>query len=88
MPPFHPAPTLTRREIVAEVTCLLCARPVGTATADRWPPSGPVLFQQAGSSTTRPLAAWWRLRCRVCGGNTAASEFLVRSIRREPPTGS
>ena len=73
---------------LSAVAMLLCPLPVGTATADRWAASRPVLFQQAGSSTTRPLAAWWRLRCRTCGGNTAASELLVRSSPREPPTGS
>ena len=70
--------TPPRRHVVAEVTCLLCARLVGTVIADRWPPGGPVRFQPAGASSAHILAAWWRLRCSVCGGNTAASEFLSR----------
>lgn len=86
IPTLSPARPRPQRVIVAEVTCLLCARPVGTATADRWPPGGSVLFQPAGAPGARPLAAWWRLRCPVCGGNTAASELVVRTVRVEPPT--
>lgn len=85
-PTLSPARPRPQRVIVAEVTCLPCARPVGTATADRWPPVGSVLFQPAGASGARPLAAWWRLRCSVCGGNTAASELVVRTARLELPT--
>jgi hypothetical protein len=32
------------------------------------------------------LANIWRLRCPVCGGNTAADEVTVRSVRLEGPT--
>jgi len=32
------------------------------------------------------LANIWRLRCPVCGGNTAADEITVRTIRLEGPT--
>ncbi len=82
-----PAPPPRRqRLVVAEITCLLCARPVGTARADRWPPTGPVLFQPAGSSTARSLPTIWRLRCPVCGGNTAADDITVRTVRLEGPT--
>jgi len=70
---------------VAEIACLLCARPVGTVRADRWPPNNLVLFQPAGSSTAGPITIW-RLRCPVCGGNTAADEITVRMIRLERPT--
>jgi hypothetical protein len=71
---------------IVEIACLPCGRPVGTARTDRWPPTGPVLFQPAGLSTARPLANIWRLRCPVCGGNTAADEITVRTVRIEGPT--
>ena len=44
------------------------------------------MFQPADSSTARPLANIWRLRCPVCGGNTAADEVTVRTVRLEDPT--
>jgi len=59
MPTLSPARPSPQRVIVAEVTWLLCAR---------------------------PLAAWWRLRCSVCGGNTAGSELVVRTARLVLPT--
>jgi len=82
-----PAPKPERqRQFVAEITCLPCGRPVGTARADRWPPTGPVLFQPAGSSTARRVPTIWRLRCPACGGNTAVDEITVRTVRIEGPT--
>jgi len=86
MPTLSPARPRTQRVIVVEVTCLLRARPVSTATADRWPPGGSVLLQPTGAPGVRPLTAWWRLRCPVCGGNTAASGLVVRTTHLEPPT--
>jgi hypothetical protein len=44
-----------------------------------------MLFQPAGSSSARLLAAWWRLRFPVCGGNTMVSDLLVRTIEPRPP---
>lgn len=84
--PSSPAPVpACQRMFVAEIACLLCARPVGTARANRWPPTGLVLFQPASSSTASPLATIWRLRCPVCGGNTAVNELTVRTVRLEAP---
>jgi hypothetical protein len=71
---------------IADIACLPCGRPVGTVRTDRWPPKGPVLFQPPGSSNAHPLANIWRLRCPVCGGNTAADEVTVRTVRLEDPT--
>ena len=83
--PLAPAPTTIRRVMVAEITCLLCARTIGTATADTWPPASPVLFQPIGSRTVRVVAAWWRVRCPDCGGNTVVSELVARTVRCESP---
>ncbi len=72
--PSSPAPKPERQPLfIAEIACLPCA-------------TGPVLFQPAGLSTARPLANIWRLRCPVCGGNTAADEITVRTVRLEGPT--
>ena len=85
--PSSPAPKPERQLLfIADIACLPCGRPVGTARSHRWPPKGPVLFQPAGSSNARPLANIWRLRCPVCGGNTAADEITVRTARLEGPT--
>jgi hypothetical protein len=71
---------------VAEIACLLCARPVGTATSASWPPSGPVLFRSADSLVDCQVPAIWRMRCPVCGGNTAVDELATRTVRTEGPT--
>jgi hypothetical protein len=90
--PDPPTPTSTsatprrKQVIVAELACLMCARPVGIATTDSGPPQGPVRFKPAKSATIHRLATWWRLRCPTCGGNTAATELVVRTVRLEPPT--
>src|SRR6202030_4609971 len=63
-----PAPA-RQRLFVAEIACLLCGRPVGTAMAESWPPCGPVVFRPADSTTERQLPAVSRLRCPMCGGN-------------------
>jgi hypothetical protein len=63
----------------------MCARSIGTILADRWPPRGSVLFTSPESTRARPLATWWRLRCPICGGNTAATEVEVHTVRHEPP---
>ena len=73
-----------RRVFVAEIVCLLCGREAGTATAEHWPPTGPILFQPPGAQAPTPVRAWWRLRCPVCGGNTAADEVTTRTLRLEP----
>jgi hypothetical protein len=83
-----PSPILApprQRLIVAEITCLLCARPVGIVTTEHWPPRGPVAFRPAGSPIARQVAAIWRLRCPVCGGNTAVDDLTERTVRCEDP---
>src|SRR5205823_2328234 len=85
--PSSPAAKPERQPLfIADIACLPCGRPVGTARSDHWPPKGPVLFQPAGSSNAHPLSNIWRLRCPVCGGNTAADEVTVRRVRIESPT--
>src|SRR5262245_12102539 len=74
----------SQRVIVAAIAFLLWCRPVGTAMSVRWPPTGPILFQAAASECSTRVVAWWRLRCGVCGGNTAASELTTRLLRQEP----
>lgn len=74
----------SQQVIVADIECLLCARPIGTAKADHWPPSGPVLFRAVGSSTFSSVPTW-SLRCAICGGNTVATELTIRRVRIEPP---
>jgi hypothetical protein len=69
---------------VAEITCMLCGREAGNAIADRWPPTGPILFQPPDAQTAMVVRAWWRLRCAVCAGNTAAVEVATRTVRMEP----
>src|SRR5579859_8285642 len=86
---IEPAPVdakPTRRQVfVAEIVCLLCGRQTGTAVAERWPPTGAILFQPADAKRLSPVRAWWRIRCAVCGGNTAATEIETRIARLEPP---
>jgi hypothetical protein len=88
-PPDDASSTFPRprqqRLVVAEIACLLCARPVGIMTSDRWPPTGAVVFQAAGSRAVTPLAAWRRMRCPICGGNTEVAELTVRKVRFERP---
>jgi len=52
---------LRRRLFVAEIVCLLCGRETGTAAAERWPPTGPILFQpshqHSGPPCFRPEAS-------------------------------
>ena len=44
------APRAVRRRFFqAEIVCLLCGREAGTASADHWPPTGPILFQTPGA---------------------------------------
>ena len=75
-----PAPTTT--VFVAEITCILCTRVVGTAIDLRWPPVRTVLIQMDGSSVLRRVELR-HLRCADCGGNTAATEVTTRLLRRE-----
>jgi hypothetical protein len=79
----HDAP-VCRRVFVAEITCLLCGREAGNAVADRWPPTGPILFRPPDAQAAMIVRAWWRLRCTVCGGNTAADKISTRMVRLEP----
>ncbi len=74
-----------QRIFVVEITCLLCARPVGTARSNQWPPNAPISFQPADSLSATMLLTWWRVRCTVCGGNTAAREVATRTIRIDQP---
>jgi hypothetical protein len=73
-----------RRVFVAEIGCLLCGREAGVAVSQHWPPAGPILLQAPGAQTTTLVRAGWRLRCGVCGGNTAANEVRTRTVRLEP----
>jgi hypothetical protein len=43
------------------------------------------LFTTPESTRARPLATWWQLRCPIGGGNTAATEVEVHTVRHEPP---
>jgi hypothetical protein len=79
-----PAPT-RQRLFVAEIACLLCGRPVGTAMAESWPPCGPVVFRPADSTTERQLPAVSSLRCSMCGGSAVVDELSVLTLRLEPP---
>jgi hypothetical protein len=75
-----------QRLFVAEITCLLCARPVGTARAESWPPGAQVAFQPAGSTVVRQCPNVWRLRCPICGGTTGVDELVEITLRFEDPT--
>jgi hypothetical protein len=77
-------PPVRHRLFVAEIVCLLCGRSTGTALAEHWPPTGPILFQPPDAETPAVVRAWWRLRCAICGGNTAAGEVTTRTVRLEP----
>src|SRR5260370_17628229 len=83
-----PSPTTTTRTtttvFVAEVTCVMCSRLVGTAVETHWPPVNSVLIQVEGSAALRRIALD-RLRCPDCGGNTAPTEVTTRLLRRERP---
>src|SRR5215467_4156478 len=46
--------------VVAELVCLMCARPTGTAMAEQWPPTAPILFQAADRREAVVVRAWWR----------------------------
>jgi hypothetical protein len=75
-----------QRLFVAEIVCLLCARPAGTARVDRWPPAGLLSFRPADSSVERQLTSITGLRCLFCGGSTAVDEVTERTVRLEGPT--
>ena len=83
-----PSSTTTTRKtttvFVAEVTCVMCSRLVGTAVETHWPPVNSVLIQVEGSAVLRRIALR-RLRCPDCGGNTAPTEVTTRLLRRERP---
>jgi hypothetical protein len=68
--------------MVAEISCLMCSRTVGTVVATRWLPVGVVLIQPAGSNRLQRCLVD-RLRCPDCNGNTAPTEVTQQSIRRE-----
>src|SRR5947207_3040595 len=67
---------------VAEITCILCSRDIGTAVDTCWPPVGTVLIQLEGSNMLHRVEVR-RLRCPDCGGNTSATEVTTRLLRRE-----
>jgi len=77
-------PSAAKTVFVAEITCLLCSRPVGIAIDSRWPPVSTVLIRLSGSKVLRRMALH-QLRCGECGGNTAPTEVTERLIRRERP---
>ena len=76
-------PPVRWRLFVAEIVCLLCGRDTGTAMAEHWPPTGPILFQPPDAPRPSVVRAWWRVRCPACGGNTTAAEVTRRTIRVE-----
>ena len=80
-------PTATRKTttvFVADITCILCSREIGTAVAPNWPPVISVLVQLEGSPVLRRVALD-QLRCPDCGGNSAPSEVTTRLLRHERP---
>lgn len=77
-----PSPATT--VVVAEITCIMCGRDVGTAVDTRWPPIGSVLIQLEGSTVLRRIQLD-RLRCPDCGGNTEATDVSTKLLRRERP---
>jgi len=83
-----PSPTTATRKtttvFVADITCILCSREIGTAVAPNWPPVISVLVQLEGSAVLRRIALD-RLRCPDCGGNSAPSEVTTRLLRHERP---
>ena len=83
-----PSPSTTTRKtttvFVADITCILCSREIGTAVAPKWPPVISVLVQLEGSAVLRRIALD-RLRCPDCGGNSAPSEVTTRLFRHERP---
>jgi len=76
---------MRRRLFLAEVVCLTCGRKAGTALAEHWPPTRPILFQPPAARTASLVRAWWRIRCATCGGNTAADGVTIRTVQLEPP---
>ena len=79
------ATTRTRRTVfVADITCVMCSRFVGTAIDTRWPPVNTVLIQLEGSTVLQRIELD-RLRCPECAGNTAPTEVTTRLLRRERP---
>lgn len=85
--PSPPPSTTTRKTttvFVADITCILCSRGIGTAVAPNWPPVISVLIQLEGSHVLRRIALEW-LRCPDCGGNSAPSEVTTRLFRHEHP---
>jgi len=76
--------TKTTTVFVADITCLLCSRLIGTAVDPHWPPVCSVLIQLEGSGVLRRIALD-RLRCPDCGGNTVPTEVTTRLLRHERP---
>src|ERR1700694_4486131 len=77
-------PSAAKTVFVAEITCLMCSRTVGTAVASRWPPISTVLVRFEGWTVFRRVSLH-QLRCSDCGGNTAPTEVTIRKLRRERP---
>src|SRR5260370_29799583 len=85
MPSPATTTTKTTTVFVADITCILCSRLIGTAVDPYWPPVCSVLIQLEGSSALRRIALD-RLRCPDCGGNTPPTEVTKRLLRPEPPS--
>jgi hypothetical protein len=80
-----PTPSTSKiRVFVADITCILCSRTVGTAVSTFWPPVASVLIQFDGSNVLRRVLLR-RLRCSDCGGNTEAAEVTKKLLRLERP---
>ncbi len=70
--------------VVGELTCLMCARSLGSVEADSWPlPAGTLFRPSQGNSTPEQIVDWRRLRCQFCGGILEIVELQRR--RLEPP---
>ena len=82
-------PTATRKTttvFVADITCILCSREIGTAVAPNWPPVISVLVQLEGSAVLRRIALD-RLRCPDCGPMLGSVGASITSIERSTDTG-
>ena len=95
--PEAPAPTISspsstrlpptsQVRALAQLACLLCGRPVATAEADTWPPTGPVLLRTTNAAAPRVLPrSLGELRCGTCGGNAVVAEVTRLVLRFDPP---
>jgi transcriptional regulator with XRE-family HTH domain len=69
---------------VVELTCLLCARELGTLESSVWPTAAPVALKRPGLPAAT-ITDWRRLRCETCGGSAITDEVRERVARNEGP---